>query len=163
MEEKTKRYRLSITWKIVVWVSILAVLILIILLAQYKWVAQNDKNGDGKVDEWSRFSLSGQPIEFKRDKDFDGRVDYIEKYEKGILAYVQIDYDYDGYFETKGTYNITTEKLVKLERDSNKDGWPERQTLYDANTGLPIVTEIDTDNDRSYDKFFKGKKGEKDE
>ena len=154
---------MSRPWKISLWISIIAVLILMVLLIQYKWVAENDRNGDGKVDEWTRFSLSGEPIEFKRDKDFDGRIDYIENYEQGKIKFVEIDFNYDGFFETTATYHIATQKLIKLEKDTNKDGWPERRTLYDEISGLPIVTEIDTDSDRKYDKFFKEKKGEKDE
>ena len=142
-----------------IWVGILATLVLALLMYQYKWVAENDKNGDGRVDEWLRFNLKKEKVEFRRDKNYDGEVDYIEKYKDGRLVNILVDFDYNGTFEIVSHYDPTNEKLTLLERDTNGDGVTDRKTIYEKGTGLPLKLVIDTDFDGEFDEEY-DKRGE---
>ena len=163
MNAKQSNKLLSTSWKIVITIAILAALILGLLLFQYIWNSQNDKNGDGKADEWMRFNLKGQKVEFRRDKNFDEKVDYIEYYRKGRINKIRVDFNYDGYFETTGFYSDKAEILLKLERDTDMDGRADRRTIFDETTGTALRVEIDTYSDGIFDKTLKDTKGETDE
>lgn len=134
-------------WRFILLIGVLAVVIFVVLVVQYKWVSENDKDGDGKVDEWMRFNIRGQKVEFRRDKNHDGIVDYIEKFKNDRLISVDVDFNYDGVFETKSQFNPKTETITVLERDTNNDGKPDRRTLYKKTNGVPVKTEVDTDHD----------------
>lgn len=142
---------MNMTWKIMIWVAILCGIVLGFLALQYKWVSQNDRNQDGKADEWMRFTLTGDRLEFKKDKNFDGVVDYIEHYKNDNLTSIEVDFNYNGFFETTGRYDLTTEVMVLLERDTNEDGKTDRRTIFDTKTGSPLRVEVDTDNDGTFD------------
>jgi len=138
-------------WKWVAIVSAVLLVVLIVLVLQYKWVSENDKNGDGQVDEWMRFNLMGERIEFSRDKNYDGKIDYIESYEKDQLVQIKADFDYDGLFETISYYNMETGAISRLERDRNGDGKLDKITTYDYK-GKPLRKESDEDFDGIFEK-----------
>ncbi len=143
---------MKFSWKLTLGVLMIAVLVLVVLATQYKWMSQNDRNGDGNIDEWLRVNFKGEKIEFKRDKNYDTKIDYIERYENGNLKTIEVDFDYDGFFETKGYYAPENETLIRMERDSDNNGTVDRRTIYDEKTGLPLRVEIDSDEDGVFEK-----------
>ena len=151
--ESKPRKKIS-PWRIMVWVSILLVMILAVWVFGFTRDAQTDKDGDGRTDEWLQVNLKRQKVEFRKDKNRDGTVDYIEKYDDGVLVKMMADFDYNGTFEIVSHYDPETRKLTLLERDTNDDGKPDRKTLYEKGTGRPLTIVLDRDFDGQYDEEY---------
>ncbi|HKC52852.1 MAG TPA: hypothetical protein VKF60_18830 [Myxococcota bacterium] len=103
----------------------------------------NDRNGDGRADEWI-YSANGRPVTDALDDDFDGRVDRIRHYDaKGRLVSSDEDLNGDGVMETTSLYEDG--KLARRRTDSNGDGQADTWSFYNGDELLR--TEIDRNGD----------------
>jgi hypothetical protein len=103
----------------------------------------NDRNGDGRPDEWI-YSANGRPVTDALDDDFDGRVDRILHYDsKGRLVSSDEDLNGDGVMETTSLYEDGM--LVRRRTDSNGDGQADTWSFYNGDELLR--TEIDKNGD----------------
>jgi hypothetical protein len=132
-----------------------------------------DYNDDGVLDEAITYAPSGQPIKVELDRNLDGRIDSVYRYDrKNRIRDGQSDDDFNGVMETRTTFlrgNIDT-----VETDTDGDNkpnirWRNRYGVLDTvetldpASGLPahidhfhlgalISAEIDTDVDGKLDK-----------
>ncbi|WP_411822768.1 hypothetical protein [Leptospira sp. 'Mane'] len=119
-----------------------------------------DKNTDGSSDEfiWQGHSTVQEPgsplrkmvkVHEEVDENYDGKVDLLRwmlPNEKIVM--VQKDSDKDGFFETTQYYNFNN-KVVRRELDTNKDGYADIFIFSDR-------AEVDSDGDRVPDLYVIG-------
>ncbi|MBI9109050.1 MAG: hypothetical protein JEZ04_20065 [Spirochaetales bacterium] len=80
----------------------------------------DDTNGDGRPDRWIR-STGGVIEEIGIDRDYDGTVDYLTKYDQEFRKIEeQLDFNYDGQMDD--FYYYKAEKMYRREIDTNFDG-----------------------------------------
>lgn len=61
-----------------------------------------DYNRDGVLDEKWIFAPSGRPLRTEIDRNLDGKVDYVSKFDqRGMIESAESDDDFDGSFETR--------------------------------------------------------------
>jgi hypothetical protein len=86
------------------------------------------------------------PREVKKDLNFDGKVDRIEKFDaKGQIAEIIADTTGDGKMDNWAYFNEG--KIQKAERDSDADGKPDTYVAYDGKTGKIKMIEADSTGD----------------
>ena len=81
---------------------------------------ERDQNEDGKIDSWTFFTAAGEIRENRRDRNFDGIVDLIGEYKKGVLDLQKRDENHNGRMEVWDYFQQG--KLVRQEQDKNEDG-----------------------------------------
>jgi hypothetical protein len=92
--------------------------------------------GVGKIDTWLYFDNAGHLLRFAKDKNGDGKADWIDDYrfDKSLnrerLIVSHVDLDGDGRFETTA-YPAATGHAVRIVRDRNGDGKPDLIAFYD--------------------------------
>jgi hypothetical protein len=88
-----------------------------------------DHNGDGKVDE--RFFYDGGRLSrIETDRDFEGRVDLIYKYDRhGNPAESRSDDDFDGNLES--VTHFRNGQPLKWQADWDGDGQPDMRSVYE--------------------------------
>ncbi len=159
MAKRKKKFKMSNSWKIAFLVALSGSIVLILLLLdrsqsisiwEQEFINQMDKNGDGNSDEWLITGFTLKKKEFKKDKNYDGRIDYREIYKDDRLKMVEVDFDYNGTFETVAQYDTETGFQILLEKDTNNDGKFDVRATYD-DKGRPLSKEIDKDFDGSFD------------
>ncbi len=80
----------------------------------------DDENGDGKPDRWFVIQ-NGVVLEYRADKDFDGRVDTLVRYASADRTeYEEYDFNLDGLMDD--FYFYEGGRLKRREVDSNFDG-----------------------------------------
>lgn len=133
-----------------------------------------DHNEDGILDERWKISLSGRVLESQVDRNFDGKTDYISRFDHQHGAFLTSDADdnFDGIFESRLFFK--SGQLERMETDSDKDTVPDIRYYYrhgvlargeylNPYTGLPLRVEhfkfsgilyadVDTDKDGKPDK-----------
>jgi len=78
-----------------------------------------DANEDGLPDQWYELT-DGRVTTLKVDRDYDGRMDYLVKYnKKGKVTYEEYDYNYDGLMDDYYFYDDG--RLIRQEIDTNFD------------------------------------------
>lgn len=99
---------------------VLMILIMTVLLPAAAQDSGDDTNGDGEVDRW--ITLDGGVIrEIAIDRDYDGSIDYITKYDDDFKkTEEQLDFNYDGKMDD--FYFYASGKMYKREIDTNYDG-----------------------------------------
>ena len=102
-----------------------------------------DKNGDGKPDEWFTYNLKGELVSLKKDRNFDGKIDYIESYKNGKISVLMVDMNGNGVFEAILHYDDQG-RMETLERDLDDDGKIDRIIHYDPVSQLQTWTEDKT-------------------
>lgn len=133
-----------------------------------------DHNGDGVLDEKWTYSPVGATTLYEDDRNLDGKVDYVARYDRrGQVEHAEADDDFDGVFETRATF--LRGKVDVSEVDTDADGvadlvWRHRhgvvQTAEYLNVanGKPLRVEyfrlgkvqraeVDTDRDGELDAF----------
>lgn len=167
MDKDKKQFKVSAPWKVAFTVAALSLIVLLILLlnrsqsfsfSNLTFTNEQDQNGDEKTDEWLVTTIFMKKIEFRRDKNYDGIVDYLEIYENDRVKTVKVDFDYNGTFDTIGHFDIITGHQTLLEKDTNNDGKFDIRATYDEK-GLPLYKEIDKDYDGTYDMTVNTSKG----
>ncbi|MDC7124065.1 MAG: hypothetical protein PQJ46_00760 [Spirochaetales bacterium] len=124
-----------------------AIFFIVIALPLYSQSREDDTNSDGKTDRW--VSLSGGHVtEVSLDKNFDGNIDYIVKYNKnGNKTEEHQDYNLDGKLDD--FYFYSNGKMIRREIDSNYD---EKVDIWVYLDGVYINKyEKDTDFDGEVD------------
>ncbi len=80
----------------------------------------DDENGDGKPDRWF-LSSNGRLVEYRADRDFDGRVDVLVRFANNDRTeYEEYDYNLDGAMDD--FYFFEHGLLKRREIDSDFDG-----------------------------------------
>lgn len=83
-----------------------------------------DYNRDGVLDETWSFSATGRAVRTDTDRNLDGKVDLIARHDlRGLIESAESDDDFDGRFETKHRYGMTS--VEASESDSDADGYPD--------------------------------------
>lgn len=127
-------------------VFMVALIALGVLIARDKMNPMLDQNGDGKPDEWYRYTFGGDLVSLEKDRNYDGSVDHREAFTGGIISESMTDMNNNGTFEIRGKYDEKG-RLVRLDRDMNEDGRYDRFTTIDAETEKQLYTETDQDGD----------------
>ena len=114
-----------------------------------------DRNNDEIPDQWIEYE-NGVALSEKRDRNFDGIIDYIAKFDKSSRrVYEEMDFNYDG--EMDDFYYYENGLLVLRKIDSNYDG--EIDIIIHILDGIYIAKyEMDTDFDGTFDKVREYKK-----
>lgn len=108
-----------------------------------------DINWDGRVDITTYFDAHGEREREAMDLDFDGKVDSVFFYEKGINVRRERDLNGDGRPDVWAYYEKG--KLVRKERDSNGDGRVDYWEYWE-NGQIDRIGE-DQDGDGTVDKW----------
>jgi len=131
-----------------------------------------DYNGDGVLDTRYHYSASGTLLRVESDRNADGRIDSITRYDRrGQPEVGETDDDFDGTFEGHWFFRAGNAELVEV--DSDGDGVVDLRTRYrgdvaqsmaflDPHTGLALRVEhyragkivraqLDTDHDGRLD------------
>lgn len=117
--------------------------------------AGRDTNGDGKVDQKATFNEAGQMVRLFADRDFDGRMDTFQYYEKAKLARVERDLDGDGRPDVKDYYRCG--RRVRQERFDAEGRI--RKVVYLDDAGSPVKQKADTDGDGRLDTLSRYRDG----
>ncbi|MCC6159255.1 MAG: hypothetical protein IT350_14490 [Deltaproteobacteria bacterium] len=123
-----------------------ALIALGVLIARDKMNPMLDQNGDGKPDEWYRYTFGGELVSLEKDRNYDGTVDHRESFVGGVIAESMTDMNNDGNSEIRGKYDEKG-RLIRLDRDLNEDGRYDRFTTIDAETEKQLYSESDQDGD----------------
>jgi hypothetical protein len=110
-----------------------------------------DKNNDGKPDEFFVYNLKGELVSLEKDRNFDGRIDHVEKYRYGKIVSLAVDMNNNGIFEVKTNFDENGLQET-MERDLDEDGKADRIVHYDPKTQVQEWYEEDTDHDGVMDK-----------
>lgn len=78
-----------------------------------------DNNGDGTMDTFRYYALSGALEREERDANFDGAIEYVATYADGELVKVELDEDVDGVSETVRFYRDGALFRVEVDSDGN--------------------------------------------
>ncbi|MBZ0272470.1 hypothetical protein K8I61_10565 [bacterium] len=135
-------------------VSILVVAALVVfigLIVRDRLAPKFDKNNDGNPDEWFQYRLSGELVHFKKDRNYDGNIDYEEYYVAGVLRETLTDTDNDGAWNIRGEYDEQG-RLAVVYRDMDVDGRYERRIVRDVEADRPLYTEIDRTGSGSWER-----------
>ena len=128
-------------------VSFLIILIFIVSSSIFAWDREEDTNSDGESDRWIKID-AGKVSSIGLDRDYDGRIDYIVKYnEDAEKTEEQLDYNYDGKMDDY--YYYAAGKMKRREIDTNYD---EKIDIWVYLEGIYIQKyEKDTDFDGEVD------------
>lgn len=128
-----------------------------------------DINQDGLPDQ-THYRSGGELVRIERDLNFDRRIDAWEHYQGGVLVEEEVDLDLDGAIDVVRTYQdgrVVTKRyavgfradlavlrtydaqgnLVRVERDTNRDGITDTWEHYQPGSPRPVRVETDTDGD----------------
>ena len=98
------------------------------------------------------------PSEVKKDLNFDGKVDRIEKFDaKGQVVEVTVDTTGDGKMDNWSYFRDG--KVHKAERDTNADGTADTFIAYDEKTGKISMVEADSSGDGKINEWLYYKDG----
>jgi Putative prokaryotic signal transducing protein len=110
-----------------------------------------DLNGDGIADERWTYSPSGRATQQTMDRNFDGRIDWIARYDvRGQIDTAEADDDFNGSFETRYVYRRGNVELVEVDTDGdtvtdlrwrNEHGVLVRGEFLDPTTARPVRVE----------------------
>jgi hypothetical protein len=88
-----------------------------------------DYNRDGVLDEAWTHSPRGTPVRLEVDRNLDGKVDYVARYdERGLIESAEADDDFNGVFETGMRYRFGNVELT--ETDTDGDLYRDLRTAY---------------------------------
>ncbi len=109
-----------------------------------------DRNGDGKIDEWTFHGSNGICLRVELDDDFDGRVDSWFAYKNGVIATSKRDLDFDGHSDWNGLYEDGI--LYEGEMTPNESRQVIRREIY--RHGVFREEWVDEDHDGAFDVKF---------
>jgi hypothetical protein len=107
-----------------------------------------DLNGDGTKDVVRQYDDEGRPLREEADRDFDGKMDIVSYYQRGVLIRREIDSDGDGIIDYKVFYEDN--KPLRTERDLLKKStltvWkPNRWEYFEDGRLIRMGTDVDGD------------------
>ena len=128
-------------------IFIISILLLTAVLSVFAQNNGDDTNSDGKPDRWVK-SSGEKIVEISIDRDYNGEVDYIVKYDEfSNKIEEQLDFNYDGKIDDY--YYYTAGKMKRREIDTNYD---DRIDIWVYLDGIYIEKyEKDTDFDGRID------------
>lgn len=118
-----------------------------------------DLDGDGTKDVVRFYSDDGRPLREESDRDFDGRVDSMAFFDRGVVSRLELDTNDDGRVDAKIYYDGGAPVRAQLDvaaRSTDTEWRPDRWEYYDAGSVTRIGTDFDGDGrvdrwDRSAD------------
>lgn len=109
-----------------------------------------DINFDGSLDIIRHYDAQGKVAKDEVDSDFNGKIDRVVQYSKGVITRRSIDADEDGYFEE--IRHFIKGKLFRVEKDTNNDGQTNYWQFFDE--GVLSRAGFDHDGDRIIDEWL---------
>jgi hypothetical protein len=106
-----------------------------------------DRNRDGKADERCEYGGNGQVRTAYADDNFDGRWDFKQKFEGGIVASSEQDLDFDGQFDSVFEYKQGVPTIETIRPGG--EGHP--LFRHEFRQGVLVVTWSDKDRDGRWD------------
>ena len=105
--------------------------------AQY--VRAEDRNDDGRPDEWRRYDQAGHLAQISVDSNFDGRSDVEEYYDsEGVLIRRESDRNFNGQVDLIEEFDPTTHQHAKSVVDVDYDGRADLLVLF--RDGRPVFS-----------------------
>lgn len=105
--------------------------------AQY--VRAEDRNGDGRPDEWRRYDQAGHLAQISVDSNFDGRSDVEEYYDTaGVLIRRESDRNFNGQVDLIEEFDPTTHLHAESVVDIDYDGRADLLVLF--RDGRPVFS-----------------------
>jgi hypothetical protein len=105
--------------------------------AQY--VRSEDRNGDGRPDEWRRYDQAGHLTQVSVDSNFDGRSDVEEYYDsEGVLIRRESDRNFNGQVDLIEEFDPTTHQHAESVVDVDYDGRADLLVLF--RDGRPVFS-----------------------
>src|SRR5262249_1576516 len=105
--------------------------------AQY--VRAEDRNGDGRPDEWRRYDQAGPLAQVSVDSNFDGRSDIEEYYDsEGVLIRRESDRNFNGQVDLIEEFDPTTRQHAESVVDIDYDGRADLLVLF--RDGRPVFS-----------------------
>jgi hypothetical protein len=105
--------------------------------AQY--VRAEDRNGDGRPDEWRRYDQAGHLAQVSVDSNFDGRSDVEEYYDsEGVLIRRESDRNFNGQVDLIEEFDPTTHEHAESVVDIDYDGRADLLVLF--RDGRPVFS-----------------------
>lgn len=97
--------------------------------AQY--VRAEDRNGDGRPDEWRRYDQTGHLAQISVDSNFDGRSDVEEYYDsEGVLIRRESDRNFNGQVDLIEEFDPATREHAESVVDVDYDGRADLLVLF---------------------------------
>ena len=111
---------------------------------------EKDRNFDGRVDEISTYTESGDQSTAAIDDDFDGVMDRVQRYHNGELQSHSVDWDHDGAVDQRGNYELGA--LRSVEYLDRVTGRVVKRVTYAGMKQQRVELDLDGDGqwDRSY-------------
>jgi hypothetical protein len=104
-----------------------------------QYVRAEDRNGDGRPDEWRRYDRQGHLARISVDSNFDGRSDVEEYYDSdGVLLRRESDRDFNGQIDLVEDFDPATHERARSVVDSDYDGLADLLVLF--HDGRPVFT-----------------------
>jgi hypothetical protein len=103
------------------------------------YVRAEDRNGDGRPDEWRRYDQAGHLAQVSVDSNFDGRSDVEEYYDaEGILIRRESDRNFNGQVDLIEEFDPTTHQHAESVVDVDYDGRADLLVLF--RDGRPVFS-----------------------
>jgi hypothetical protein len=104
-----------------------------------QYVRAEDRNGDGRPDEWRRYDGQGHLAQISVDSNFDGRSDVEEYYDSdGVLLRRESDRNFNGQIDLVEEFDPSTHEPARSVVDSDYDGLADLLVLFED--GRPVFT-----------------------
>jgi hypothetical protein len=104
-----------------------------------QYVRAEDRNGDGRPDEWRRYDQQGHLAQISVDSNFDGRSDVEEYYDSdGVLLRRESDRNFNGQIDLVEEFDPATHERARSVVDSDYDGFADLLVLF--RDGRPVFT-----------------------
>jgi hypothetical protein len=102
-------------------------------------VRAEDRNGDGRPDEWRRYDQTGHLAQVSVDSNFDGRSDVEEYYDsEGVLIRRESDRNFNGQIDLIEEFDPATREHAESVVDVDYDGRADLLVLF--RDGRPVFT-----------------------
>jgi hypothetical protein len=104
-----------------------------------QYVRAEDRNGDGRPDEWRRYDQAGHLAQISVDSNFDGRSDVEEYYDsEGVLIRRESDRNFNGQVDLIEEFDPTTHQPAESVVDIDYDGRADLLVLF--RDGRPVFS-----------------------
>jgi hypothetical protein len=104
---------------------------------------RTDMNFDGRVDQTTYFTKTGDMAREELDFDFDGVVDAVDSYENGKLVLREMSFLLDGRPKLRKVFE--NGEMVRKERDEDGDGRIETWEVYEGGRISSVIHDRDGD------------------
>lgn len=109
-----------------------------------------DLDYDGKIDQITYFTDTGELERTEIDRNFDGQFDWTDHYQDGVRVMSEVDSDGDGKMDVFSYYEGTPPRITRKERDTDGNSLIDVWERFDEN-GVVTRTGRDIDGDGKMD------------